>query len=160
MALSALNCYEFCATEFEVSKKQEEEGYSSGFKRIFKCITPNFSGNLPEIYGYYLGKDLVLTGACLLLPRKPVTIVAALAQGVTTAYNLYSGKYTDEVLNAIMLNHRYNSKQEKTDGIKKMLSVSMENLKYYLCNNYKILNSDSKIVKCAKQYYSQQKVST
>lgn len=157
---SVFDLYEFMATDLELSRNQAELGYSDRFKKEIKERLPNFNGSLPESSLYYGGRDCFLTAAYGFMGANPITVGLAVYQGGASAYSYLSGKYEDDALCAIMLNHRYNSKQPQTEKVKQSLRRSVKSLEYYLQSKFTISVSDSKIKKRARAFYFEHHLNT
>lgn len=155
--MGTFDLFEFMASELSESSDQKDLwnlwGISDNFKTKAKQYIPNYNGNLPENMSYYVGKDAITLTAFYALSNNPIMAGCALWQGVNTLYNAYEGKYTDDVLVAIMMNYRYFQSQTPCRAIDEAMAKSIDNLKYYLESNYVIAKGDSKIRQAAKSLH-------
>lgn len=156
LAMTGFDLFEFLATdssEFESGKEWIE---------TIQGFLPTFRGNLPENSLYYAGKDITITLAYAMIAaykRNPLLIGLASYQAFSTVYSGYYTKYTDYALASILANLRWFAKQTETTELKNSEESSMNNLLYYIDNNFIFLPSDSKMKKKAKQFAFEHHVS-
>lgn len=142
---SCLTMYELAATDVEELKPSEN------FKRLIKGILPHFEGNLPENWYYYAGKDLTSTIGMTMIADRPSLWGQTLSQIATFTHNLYFDKFSDDVINAILMNCRYFLRQPPSEQRNAKLNKSFENLRHYIID-CRISSNDTLAVKNAKLF--------